>query len=130
ESASHCGQPASDGRSAVGRTGATRRTFVGLTLSRPGAYCPYIPSERWELRESIDQRGSTMRKTRLGVVAAAVVAGALALTACGSASGADGDGGSTNLSLVGFAVPKAGNDAVSALWAKTPDGEGVTWATS
>lgn len=71
-----------------------------------------------------------MRKTRLGVVAAAVVAGALALTACGSASGAGGDGGSTNLSLVGFAVPKAGNDAVSALWAKTPDGQGVTWTTS
>ena len=34
------------------------------------------------------------------------------------------------LSLVGFAVPKAGNDAAQALFAETPEGAGVTWETS
>lgn len=69
------------------------------------------------------------RRARLGATAAALVAGSLALTACGAASGAGG-GDATNLSLVGFAVPKAGNDAVAAAWAGTPGGHGISWTTS
>ena len=34
------------------------------------------------------------------------------------------------LNLVGFAVPKAANNAIQALWAETPDGAGVTWVES
>jgi sulfate transport system substrate-binding protein len=59
---------------------------------------------------------------------------ALALTACGGDDGAaTGDtsgAGSTELQLVGFAVPKAGHDLAQAAFAETPAGEGVTWSTS
>ncbi|WP_435738380.1 sulfate ABC transporter substrate-binding protein [Cellulosimicrobium sp. PMB13] len=70
-------------------------------------------------------------------LAAAVAATALVLTAC-APTAVDGSGGGdgdtsvepTTLSLVGFAVPKAGNDAAQELWAETEDGQGVTWETS
>ncbi|WP_194521916.1 sulfate ABC transporter substrate-binding protein [Cellulosimicrobium sp. JZ28] len=83
-----------------------------------------------------------MRRLRTTItLAAAAAATALVLTACaptavdGSGGGdASGDGGSdaepTTLSLVGFAVPKAGNDAAQELWGETEDGQGVTWETS
>ncbi|GGS36533.1 sulfate ABC transporter substrate-binding protein [Actinokineospora fastidiosa] len=61
-----------------------------------------------------------MRKT-------AVAAVLVALSACGTATG---DGADTTLSLVGFAVPKAANNAIQREWAKTPDGAGVTWQES
>lgn len=69
-------------------------------------------------------------KTRLRTLAATGIAAALALTtaACGGSGSSAGDG--TQLSLVGFAVPEAANKAVMAEWAKTPEGEGVTWKTS
>ncbi|TAK70705.1 MAG: sulfate ABC transporter substrate-binding protein [Actinomycetota bacterium] len=70
---------------------------------------------------------SRRKLIRLAGVAAAASA-VLAVAACGS-SGSTG-ATPTQLSLVGFAVPKAGNDAVRALWGKTPDGAGVTWTTS
>lgn len=59
-----------------------------------------------------------MRKT-------AVVAALLALSACGT-----GTSSGTTLSLVGFAVPKAANNAIQQEWGKTPDGEGVAWQES
>ena len=52
---------------------------------------------------------------------------AAALSACGTGSGG---GTATTLSLVGFAVPKAANNAIQREWAKTADGEGVTWQES
>jgi sulfate/thiosulfate-binding protein len=71
---------------------------------------------------------------------------ALALAACGGdpdepAADAAGDtaaagqpaeetGGEAELSLVGFAVPKAANNAIQAKFAETPAGEGVTWVES
>ncbi|SME90407.1 sulfate transport system substrate-binding protein [Cellulosimicrobium cellulans J34] len=80
-----------------------------------------------------------MRRLRTTItLAAAAAATSLVLTACaptavdGSGGDAGGDGSvePTTLSLVGFAVPKAGNDAAQELWAETEDGQGVTWETS
>lgn len=60
--------------------------------------------------------------------AVAVSLSAAVLAACGG--GSDSAGGDTELSLVGFAVPKAGNNAAEAAFAKTPEGKGVTWKES
>ncbi|CAN5636257.1 sulfate ABC transporter substrate-binding protein [soil metagenome] len=76
-------------------------------------------------------------KQRIKAALAIGAVGALALAACGGGaasegSGSDGGGGggSTQLSIVGFAVPKAANDAAQAAFAKTPEGEGTTWKKS
>ena len=54
------------------------------------------------------------------------------LAACGGDDGTSGSngGGSTELSLVGFAVPKAGHDLAQEAFAETAAGEGVSWTTS
>lgn len=74
----------------------------------------------------------TARKGFLPVALAALTA--MALSACGpdpvGASDASTDAGSTTLNLVGFAVPKAANDAAQAAFAKTDAGAGTTWSTS
>ncbi|GAA2239280.1 sulfate ABC transporter substrate-binding protein [Rarobacter faecitabidus] len=67
-----------------------------------------------------------LARARRITAAVAAIAATLSLTACGSGGGAE----STELSLVGFAVPKAGNNAVQAEWGKTDDGKGVTWTES
>jgi sulfate/thiosulfate-binding protein len=54
----------------------------------------------------------------------------LLVSACGGGSDGAADGGGTELSLVGFAVPKAANNAIQAKFAATPEGEGVTWTES
>ncbi|AWB93275.1 sulfate ABC transporter substrate-binding protein [Aeromicrobium chenweiae] len=59
--------------------------------------------------------------------AVAVSLGAAVLAACGG--GASGGSG-TQLALVGFAVPKAGNNAAQAAFAKTSDGKGTNWKES
>lgn len=70
------------------------------------------------------------RKKLLAAIAAVAL---LFLGACG---GDDGDaggsdsGGSVNLSLVGFAVPKAANNAIQAKFAETEAGKGTTWTES
>lgn len=67
-----------------------------------------------------------------GVVAAA----AMALSACAatetpqSSGGTGGSGEAVTLSLVGYAVPKAANNAIQALWAQTEAGANVTWVES
>ena len=66
-------------------------------------------------------------RTRLTAAVAAAASIAL-LAACAPSSGSDSD--ETTLSLVGFAVPKAGNNAAQDAFAKTDDGEGVTWKES
>ncbi|MET0931582.1 MAG: sulfate ABC transporter substrate-binding protein [Aeromicrobium sp.] len=69
--------------------------------------------------------------SRKGVAAAiAVSLSAAVLSACGGGDSDSGAGGSTTLSLVGFAVPKAGNNAAQAAFAKTPEGKGTTWKES
>lgn len=62
---------------------------------------------------------------------------AMGMSACGasttpnSSSAPGGVGGeAAALNLVAFAVPKAANNAIQALWAQTPDGAGVTWVQS
>lgn len=66
------------------------------------------------------------RSTRL-IAATTALAAALGLSACG---GADADSSKTTLSLVGFAVPKAGNNAAQKEFAKTDEGKGVVWKES
>ncbi|KQX74925.1 sulfate ABC transporter substrate-binding protein [Aeromicrobium sp. Root472D3] len=61
--------------------------------------------------------------------AVAVSLSAAVLSACGGGSGSGG-AGDTQLSLVGFAVPKAGNNAAEAAFAQTSEGKGVTWKES
>jgi sulfate transport system substrate-binding protein len=66
-------------------------------------------------------------------VAAAIATSlsAVLLAACGGSADEGGSGGgNTTLSLVGFAVPKAGNNAAQAAFAKTPEGKGTTWKES
>ncbi len=85
---------------------------------------------------------------KLAAALTAAVVASLALAACGSdgddpaAAADDGStpgaasspaadaGGDTELSLVGFAVPKAANNAIQAKFAETPEGAGVTWVES
>ena len=67
---------------------------------------------------------------RSRVAAAASAASLLALAACGGGAGAQDEGDTTELSLVGFAVPEAANKAIAERWAQTEDGEGVEWRTS
>lgn len=56
-------------------------------------------------------------------VAAAAVAGVLALGACTSSEGASDD---KTINISGFAVPEAANEAIAAEFAKTDAGEGTT----
>lgn len=60
--------------------------------------------------------------------------GAAALMVLGAAcsNGVDSGSGSGDekINLVGFAVPEAANKAIAAEWAKTPDGDGVSFVTS
>lgn len=70
-----------------------------------------------------------MRKSirpKLTAAVALAAAGALTLGACGTGAGSD----VATLSLAGFAVPKAANNAVQAEWAKTPGGKGIRWKES
>lgn len=66
--------------------------------------------------------------------AAAVLAGAMLLTACGDDTGSDSSSGTTEkpstISIVGFAVPKAANDEIEKLWQKTDEGRSVTFESS
>ena len=72
--------------------------------------------------------------TRCRSILAIALAVSLPLAACAGdgdeATGTSGGGESTKLTLVAFAVPKAGHDAAQAAFAGTPAGEGVTWSTS
>jgi len=52
----------------------------------------------------------------------------MALAACAPSGGGGDD--DVSLSLVGFAVPKAGNNAAQKAFADTSEGEGVTWEES
>ena len=54
-------------------------------------------------------------------------------SAAGSSTVAAAEGdtpGDVDLSLVGFAVPKAANNAIQAAFAETPEGAGTTWTES
>jgi sulfate/thiosulfate transport system substrate-binding protein len=80
-----------------------------------------------------------VRKLRTSGVAAfvAAIVGAIALAACGgssdsssSASGSSGSGSGPQLALVAYSTPKKAYDALTAAFAKTSAGEGVTFSTS
>jgi sulfate/thiosulfate-binding protein len=68
------------------------------------------------------------RRSRLRSAAGVVLATLLAVSGCGT--GGDAGSGATTLSLVGFAVPKAANNAIQREWAKTADGANVRWKES
>lgn len=68
------------------------------------------------------------------VRAAMVTTLAMGLAACGTSEPSDDVDAETSqpaveteLSLVGFAVPKAANNAIQAAWSESDDGAGVTW---
>jgi sulfate/thiosulfate-binding protein len=71
-------------------------------------------------------------QARAGWLAGVVAVATMGLTGCSGAaadpSGAAGDG--AELSIVGFAVPQAANQAVQAAFAETEAGAGVTWTES
>lgn len=69
---------------------------------------------------------SPIRATPITALAAIA---SLLLTACGNGASADA-GDTTTLSLVGFAVPKAGNNAVQEAFSETEAGAGVSWSES
>lgn len=75
-----------------------------------------------------------MRKYKLSITLAALTA--VVISACAPSAVGGGDastqasGPATTLSIVGFAVPKAANDAAQAAFTETEAGSGVTWATS
>ncbi|WP_333812239.1 sulfate ABC transporter substrate-binding protein [Timonella senegalensis] len=75
-----------------------------------------------------------MRQYKLSITLAAltaVVLSACAPTAVGGGSGGTAGGGpSVKLAIVGFAVPKAANDAAQKAFAETEQGKGATWTTS
>lgn len=60
-------------------------------------------------------------------MATALVVGAAVLAGCAPGGSASDK---TTLSLVGFAVPKAGNNAAEAAFAKTDEGKGTSWKES
>ncbi|MFD7310817.1 sulfate ABC transporter substrate-binding protein [Promicromonospora sp. NPDC059942] len=59
--------------------------------------------------------------------AAASVVSVLALAGCSSSAGSTD---AESISIVGFAVPETANKAIAEEFAKTPEGEGVTFTTS
>ena len=67
----------------------------------------------------------TFSRKNVAVAIAASLSAAV-LAACGG--GASGD--SSDLSLVGFAVPKAGNNAAQKAFAETTEGKGTQWKES
>ncbi|OUZ08568.1 sulfate ABC transporter substrate-binding protein [Aeromicrobium sp. PE09-221] len=68
---------------------------------------------------------------RRRLAAAAALASLIATAACApSGAGGGTDADATSLSLVGFAVPKAGNNAAQAAFAETDEGAGVSWKES
>ena len=62
--------------------------------------------------------------------AVAISASVAMLAACAPSSSSSSGSESTELSLVGFAVPKAGNNAAQAAFAKTDEGQGTSWKES
>lgn len=64
-------------------------------------------------------------------IATALAMSAAVLAACAPGGGSDDAGtDKTTLSLVGFAVPKAGNNAAQKAFAKTAEGKGTSWKES
>ena len=62
--------------------------------------------------------------------AIALTASAAVLTACTSANSAGSNGDKTQLSIVGFAVPEAANEAIATAFNKTDAGKDVTFSGS
>jgi sulfate transport system substrate-binding protein len=70
---------------------------------------------------------------RLRTALALGAASLLVVTACGGDdddAGAADSGGDSTISIVGFAVPEAANQAIADEWTQTPEGEGVEFKTS
>ena len=68
--------------------------------------------------------------TRSHLAAAlAIVTSAAVLSACGGSSSGS-SGGSKQLSIVGYSVPKSANGGVEKAFNATPDGKGVSWKES
>src|SRR5450631_3621681 len=84
-------------------------------------------------------RSDLWRRRRLAALAALGAAGALALAGCGGSSDAStnagggsstGGGTSTQLALVAYSTPKKAYDALTAAFAQTGPGKGVSFGQS
>jgi sulfate/thiosulfate-binding protein len=71
-------------------------------------------------------------KNRVRIALVLGAASLLVVAACGGDDGeaAAGSGGDSTISIVGFAVPEAANEAIAEEWTQTPEGEGVEFRTS
>jgi sulfate/thiosulfate transport system substrate-binding protein len=71
-------------------------------------------------------------KNRVRTAAVLAAASLLVVAACGGDDdeAAAGSGGDSTISIVGFAVPEAANQAIAEEWTQTPEGEGVEFRTS
>jgi sulfate/thiosulfate transport system substrate-binding protein len=71
-------------------------------------------------------------KNRVRTAAVLAAASLLVVAACGGDDdeAAAGSGGDSSISIVGFAVPEAANQAIAEEWTQTPEGEGVEFRTS
>ena len=70
---------------------------------------------------------------RMRTALALGAASLLVVAACGGDdddAGAADSGGDSTISIVGFAVPEAANQAIADEWTQTPEGEGVEFKTS
>jgi sulfate/thiosulfate transport system substrate-binding protein len=71
-------------------------------------------------------------KKHVRTAVALAAASLLVVAACGGDDdeAAAGSGGDSTISIVGFAVPEAANEAIAEEWTQTPEGEGVEFRTS
>jgi sulfate/thiosulfate-binding protein len=71
-------------------------------------------------------------KNRVRIALALGAASLLVVAACGGDDdeAAAVSGGDSTISIVGFAVPEAANEAIAEEWTQTPEGEGVEFRTS
>jgi sulfate/thiosulfate transport system substrate-binding protein len=67
---------------------------------------------------------------RARLIAVVALSACVAVLAACAPSSSSSDAEKTTLSLVGFAVPKAGNNAAQAAFAKTDEGAGTSWKES
>jgi len=71
-------------------------------------------------------------KKHVRTAVALAAASLLVVAACGGDDdeAAAGSAGDSTISIVGFAVPEAANEAIAEEWTQTPEGEGVEFRTS
>ena len=130
----HGPRPLASGATGVeGITGALSTISVMLTgVVSLSTFTPPTgePAGHGSLR---GEKGQTVMKNRVRqAFALRAAVSLLVVAACGGdddEASAD-SGGDSTISIVGFAVPEAANQAIADEWTQTPEGEGVEFKTS